>query len=1474
MRNLNYLHLSLSTLLLLICIYANTCICIAQETISDKQEFSISSTSIIKNNKGEEKQLICIKNKLETSDYELTIQYPDNKTIAFKINEEGVAFREIPVLEKQTEILATFSIKGKGSFTGEFILYPPKRWTIYDIQVSHHDLGYADYYHMMRRDIREMGIEMALDFCRQTDNNPYESQFRWTVETSEPLIPFLQNKPDSLVQELARRIREGRIALGGIHNSASTEHLSYENYARLFYTPNRFVADWLDIPKSKTALNDDIVGFTRSMPLYAKEADIENFFLGRNSAVNAFENLQEEPAFYWNSQDLDKQKTLFKVFEYYSPDRLVKYNAGEIATFLDKYESYDNWPYNCLMAEDSYDFSVPELSNIEGIKKWNEQYSNPKIVSGTFDMFFDHLKGQEELRPFVEFDKDVPNSWSDEDYGDAQYAGKVHHLGYFLPEAEKFASIAQAYSPGRYPWEEAYQAYNRLLQYAEHTNGAYAEGPIYVPESLKDSSAANACYYEVEQRMHRALVEEAEMFTNTVVDHAFTSLKKSIGSSSEHTLIVFNSLNFSRDDYVTFSSLESLSKLKIIDNVSGEEVDYQILPNDSILFIAKNVPSVGYKTYSLLSSGRNAGNDSNLSDDNSIENEFYKITFDPLKGAICSIYDKTLQRELVDHKAEYGFNDYIYQRYENRKFDDGITEYRTDSATINCFKGELVSIMKSEVHAFGCESVIQTVKLYKGVKRIDFELDLEKSHSERSLHLYREGSAQNKEALFYAFPFDIPDFTIRHELPGGSVEPILDQSAGSSTDYYAIQHYCDISNNDFGITLTLTDPNLIEYGKPRVAPWNKGDGFESILEKPKDPHVFLYLANNLFFTNMRQSQHNEINFRWSLSSHSGNWHEGKAYKTGWINTHDLLPVLSEGINNGVLPESHYSFLKVDAENVICSAIKPAEANGEGYILRFFELAGKPTKVKAQLALGFPIEKVVETNLIEDDRDVDISVTGTNDFEFEMPPFGIKTLRVVPKYKGIPEIQITKIEALSDREVKLRWETGHQNADNIAYYKIYRSESPDLHPSSRYYIGSTENQEYIDKPTLNYGGWISSDIKPSTTYYYNVLPIGKDNSWGKESNMAQVTTKNSSQNDFPPSKVQGLYATHVSDISPYNYNAIFFYTNIEDDVVGYNIYRNKQKGFIPTEADLIGEIDANKSFEHVTPHGFAKVTRSLKEFNRQLFIDQNVKDLSTYYYRVCAIDEAGNKGDFSDDIVATAEAMNLDIRGTRTFSDEAQVEIFPSVNHKREIRYTLDESEPMAESYKYSSPFKVSETTTIKAAIFENGERLPYPISEKTFYKSNDYKVSYNTPYSKRWSSTGDLALVDNAQGEYYTDGFWLGFQYDDIDLVIDLKEIQKVSGIKSTFLSFTPAWIFLPQSVEFTVSIDGETWVPAGKIVTDPKMIHREDFIEEYAVECPIEEIRFIKVIARNQQYCPPWHSSAGGRAWLFIDEVQIENGN
>ena len=32
-----------------------------------------------------------------------------------------------------------------------------------------------------------------------------------------------------------------------------------------------------------------------------------------------------------------------------------------------------------------------------------------------------------------------------------------------------------------------------------------------------------------------------------------------------------------------------------------------------------------------------------------------------------------------------------------------------------------------------------------------------------------------------------------------------------------------------------------------------------------------------------------------------------------------------------------------------------------------------------------------------------------------------------------------------------------------------------------------------------------------------------------------------------------------------------------------------------------------------------------------------------------------------------------------------------------------------------------------------------------------------------------------------------------------------------------------------------------------------------------------VKVIAKSQKVCPKWHAGAGGKTWLFADEIIIE---
>ena len=46
--------------------------------------------------------------------------------------------------------------------------------------------------------------------------------------------------------------------------------------------------------------------------------------------------------------------------------------------------------------------------------------------------------------------------------------------------------------------------------------------------------------------------------------------------------------------------------------------------------------------------------------------------------------------------------------------------------------------------------------------------------------------------------------------------------------------------------------------------------------------------------------------------------------------------------------------------------------------------------------------------------------------------------------------------------------------------------------------------------------------------------------------------------------------------------------------------------------------------------------------------------------------------------------------------------------------------------------------------------------------------------------------------------------------------------------------------------------------------------IKEFKTSFDSALVRFIHIKANNIGVCPPWHPGAGGKAWIFCDEIVI----
>ncbi|MBC8185049.1 hypothetical protein H8E88_28480 [candidate division KSB1 bacterium] len=77
-----------------------------------------------------------------------------------------------------------------------------------------------------------------------------------------------------------------------------------------------------------------------------------------------------------------------------------------------------------------------------------------------------------------------------------------------------------------------------------------------------------------------------------------------------------------------------------------------------------------------------------------------------------------------------------------------------------------------------------------------------------------------------------------------------------------------------------------------------------------------------------------------------------------------------------------------------------------------------------------------------------------------------------------------------------------------------------------------------------------------------------------------------------------------------------------------------------------------------------------------------------------------------------------------------------------------------------------------------------------------------------------------------------------------------------------------PKKVEIQTSKDGKIYSTR---TTRTFLLEENGEQKIEIVEAKINKVRFVRVIAENQNECPEWHSGAGGKAWLFVDEIIVE---
>jgi len=201
-----------------------------------------------------------------------------------------------------------------------------------------------------------------------------------------------------------------------------------------------------------------------------------------------------------------------------------------------------------------------------------------------------------------------------------------------------------------------------------------------------------------------------------------------------------------------------------------------------------------------------------------------------------------------------------------------------------------------------------------------------------------------------------------------------------------------------------------------------------------------------------------------------------------------------------------------------------------------------------------------------------------------------------------------------------------------------------------------------------------------------------------------------------------------------------------------------------------------------------------------------------------------------------------------------------------IRYTLDGTYPSLKSTVYIKPLALMDLLDLKALCFNNG--VPYGrVFEQHFSKS----LATGKPVTIKNMPSGNYSvdkqvLVNGLEGTYlYNTGEWLGFSGNDLEAVVDLGALNKVTEIGIGLLKYHWQKMWAPDKLTFEVSEDGKNYQQVYKQTEFPV-----EGINRIKQKINPVNARYVRIIAVNKGIIPKGEYGAGGKAWLMVDEIIV----
>ena len=374
--------------------------------------------------------------------------------------------------------------------------------------------------------------------------------------------------------------------------------------------------------------------------------------------------------------------------------------------------------------------------------------------------------------------------------------------------------------------------------------------------------------------------------------------------------------------------------VKVIDVSSKQEVTNQLITKGNKRYLriwATNLPSVGYKVFEIHNGSPKIFSNELSAFGNQISNQFYKIKISP-SGAITEIIDKKAKNKqlVLDGKS---LNDL------------GIKNLQEGTLMV-----ENVGSVSVTLKAVSQDPILHTVRitLFANNPRILLEDSIQ---------------ANFKDVKTWDFAFNLKNQTTRHEEVGAILTAKSEKRGGhyssqqARLDWQTFNHFADMSEANYGVTLSNQDCSFFKLGDSKVDSLHEnstelhvlaGGQVDKKLEDKGMMGIFNQNGQQSFFYNFALTTHKAFD---ATEAMKFSMEHQNPLTTGWI----------EGKNGD--NQNKFSLLSVSDPNVLLWSVKPAEEGIEnGLIARFWNFNAKP--VSPILKLSKPIKTAWQTTHIE------------------------------------------------------------------------------------------------------------------------------------------------------------------------------------------------------------------------------------------------------------------------------------------------------------------------------------------------------------------------------------------------------------------------------------------------------------------------------------------------------------------------------